>query len=153
MGKSVAIEVQGDLDTLRIVWSVVEAVLGEIPEARFKEEERYYTMVAVQEILTNIFRHGYDYDFDKPVRIELDVEDSVLEVTLIDQGPPFDPTGYDPPQDQDVLTKEGGYGIAIVAAVMDRTEYMRTENTNILVLTKDFGQPAPVPGAGGGGGQ
>jgi anti-sigma regulatory factor (Ser/Thr protein kinase) len=153
MGKYVAIEVQGNLDSLGIVWSVIDCVTAGIPEAMARNEERNTTMVAVQEILTNVLRHGYDCDCEQPIRVELEVEKETLQVTVIDRGPAFDPTSHVADDNDDHLPSEGGYGIAIVNAVMDSVDYVRGDSTNIMTMTKDFGLLERVTVGATGGGQ
>ncbi|GEM_PF-1632084 len=152
MGKRIALEVQGEVNALHLVWSLLDQVLGELPRAGGLQQERYNTLVAVQEAATNVIRHSYGGRLHKPFRVEMKLDGPRLVVTLVDQGPPFDPTCIHCEPDED-HPEEGGYGIFFMRSVMDRIHYSRVEDKNVLEMVKDFSQalsPAGSPGEVGG---
>jgi len=135
--KKIGIEIQGELDALHIIWSLLEEILNEIPEVRHREDERYTTLVAVQEATTNVIRHAYKGDFSNPFKVEIEALGPKVTITIIDYGPPFDPDFHmKEPNEEDPA--EGGYGIYIMKSVMDTIEYKRMEDKNYLIMVKDF---------------
>ncbi len=59
MAARVELILDGHLDQLRIAWQVGETLLNEVPFEDDPKVTRYNILVAMQELLTNVFRHGY----------------------------------------------------------------------------------------------
>ncbi len=148
MAKRIALEVQGEVNALHLVWNLLDQVMEDLPRAENLQQERYNTLVAVQEAATNVIRHSYGGSLTKPFRVEMELEGTRLAVTLVDQGPPFDPTCVQCEPDED-HPEEGGYGIFFMRSVMDRIRYSREEDRNILEMVKDF-SPALSPAGSSG---
>src|SRR5687767_5313463 len=126
---------KGELDHLRLTWHAVETVLESLGFDEDPEQSRYNVLLAIQELLTNVLRHGYVGNTQLPVEIRLWSDEETFEVRMTDEGPPFDPTHVPEPQFERTLV-EGGYGIYIAKAVMDSIRYERQGNRNVLTLAK-----------------
>ena len=65
-------------------------------------------------------------------------KDGVLQITIEDDGVPFDPTEAPHPnlkcafKDREI----GGLGIHLIRSYMDQIEYTRENDKNVLILTK-----------------
>ena len=96
--------------------------------------------VVLEEALTNILLYGYiDHD-QHSIEINFVIEGDQLTISLVDDGLPYDPTLK---ADPDItLTAEerpiGGLGIFLIKKIMDKVEYERNTNKNILILTKNM---------------
>jgi len=93
----------------------------------------------LQEMVTNVLRHGYLLDESKPIEVGFALQEDSLQITLRDQGPAFDPLQYDTTEldvDESMPTECGGYGIKIARQVMDKVDYERVDGWNTLRLTK-----------------
>ena len=92
-------------------------------------------LVALDEVLSNIVRHGRP----SPATIDLtfSLAEEVLEVELVDSTGPFNPLDAPPPDTSAPLDarRPGGVGIALVRAVMDRVRYERRGERNVLTLS------------------
>ena len=93
-------------------------------------------ILAVNEATTNIFIHGFDR---ASCNVEISVEtiDHAVFVTILDDGPPFDPTQAPLPDTTVPLDKRrpGGLGILMMVEYSDQLIYTRTaENQNQLVF-------------------
>jgi len=136
---------QGAMDHLRIVWQTGQTLLESIPFRDDPETTRYNVLLAVQEMLTNVLRHGYGGDESAPIVIEFEAEERGMSVVIRDQGPEFDPLLVDTiPEEDELPDAEGGYGILITKMVMDELEYRREGDWNVLRLTK-FAKPVTAP--------
>lgn len=139
MFAQVALKLVGPMDHLRLVWQTGETLLQSVHFDEDAEGTRYNVLVALQEMLTNILRHGYQLDETRPVEVVFELRDEAFHVTLRDKGPAFDPLQYEASHladDASMPTETGGYGIHIVRQVMDRIEYRRADGWNALQLTK-----------------
>ena len=92
--------------------------------------------LCVEEILVNIFHYAYP---DKQGEVEIFCQadpEGAFTIKIVDSGIPFDILSSDDP-DISVNIDErqiGGLGIYFVKKLMDRVEYHRENNKNILCL-------------------
>ena len=138
MSSQVAIKLTGPMDHLRLVWQTGEALLESIVFDEDPEGTRYNLLVALQEMVTNVLRHGYRLDESKPVEVVFDLSEESMRITLRDQGPAFDPLTHEAVEvvDEAMPTEAGGHGIRIAKLVMDRVDYERQGTWNVLTMTK-----------------
>ena len=118
----------GDLHQLE---AFVEAVGS---RARLSDHETPRLRLAVEEAVTNVIRHAHATS----IRLDSEVRDGVLHITLTDDGRPFDPTQAPDvdttvPADQRV---EGGLGILFMRRMSDALTYRREEERNVLTIKK-----------------
>ena len=99
--------------------------------------------LAMEEALSNIILYSFDKQ-QKEQQMEQQIEISVtctgneVIITLIDNGCPFNPTLKEAP-DLHLSAAErsiGGLGIHIIQQIMDKVDYQRVNNQNILTMTK-----------------
>ena len=95
--------------------------------------------IALEELYTNICFYAYE-PLTGDALVVLDHNKSVLKVYLIDHGIPFDPTAKEDPDIYlDAAERPiGGLGIYMVKQIVDRMDYSRVGDMNILCLTKDL---------------
>ena len=134
----VAIQLSGPMDHLRLIWQTGETLLDSVVFDEDPEGTRYNVLVALQEMVTNVLRHGYDLDESRPIEVVFELGDDSLQIVLRDRGPAFDPLAYDTSDcDAETMPREGGgFGIHIARAVMDKVEYRRENGWNELRLSK-----------------
>lgn len=98
--------------------------------------------VALDELLSNIVRHGHgERGEGHQIEISFRLDEGVLEVTIEDDAPPFDPLTAPPPDTTGSLASrpEGGLGILLTRKLMDEVEYERAGDRNRVVLRKRTG--------------
>jgi anti-sigma regulatory factor (Ser/Thr protein kinase) len=141
------------MDHLRVLWQVGETLLESVPFEDDPEGTRYNVLLAVQEMLTNILRHGYAEDDSKPVEVQMEASDDKFTVELRDQGPEFDPLSHEcttvNPMSTSPGSDAGGYGIMIAKMVMDSVTYARKNGCNVLAMRKDVDLPVATVGQSG----
>jgi anti-sigma regulatory factor (Ser/Thr protein kinase) len=88
--------------------------------------------LCLNELMSNVIRHGYDDDDTHRLRITLERAGGTFGATLEDDGRPFDPTSADepPPGEPVDPLRTGGWGIPIVRAFASRVRYERRDGTN-----------------------
>ena len=106
----------------------------------------YNILLALQEMVTNVLRHAYRGDESKPVRLQFVAEPRGIEITLRDQGPPFDPlAAHGPDADaEDLPASPGGFGILIMKAVMESIDYQRDGDWNVLTMMRSVHPATPA---------
>jgi len=139
--------VTGDMesDELRL-----EPLLSEIPrliewvEARCAAsgvagEVAMKLALALEEAVANVINHGLPgAPSPHHIAVRLDIDLDTVTAEVIDNGPPFDPTGAPPPNLSLPLEERqpGGLGIHLMRELMDGFDYRRAGNSNILRLRK-----------------
>ncbi|MDR0786826.1 MAG: ATP-binding protein [Gemmatimonadota bacterium] len=89
--------------------------------------------VSVTEALVNAVLYGNRSDREKTVRVEMRLAPGHLRVTVIDQGPGFDPARVPDPTLPENLGAPGGRGLFLIRHLMDRTEFL--DRGNIVRMT------------------
>jgi anti-sigma regulatory factor (Ser/Thr protein kinase) len=97
--------------------------------------------VALDEVLSNTVRHGYRSQGDGHIAIGFRTFEGILEVTIEDDAPAFDPLAATLPDTTSGLAHRppGGLGILLTRRLMDEVEYERAEGKNRVTLRKRTG--------------
>ena len=107
--------------------------LNEIPSRAL-----YALNLALDEVVTNVVRHGFDDRSGQEVVAHITTQQGELMTVVTDSGRPFNPLEV-PAPDLDVPLSErtlGGLGIHLVRSLMDSLEYRREQEKNVLTLRK-----------------
>ena len=94
--------------------------------------------LAIEEIVTNIIKYGYDDSLKHEITVHLDVTENMLNIEICDDGKEFDPFSQ-PEPDISLASKEpkiGGLGIHFVRKMLDACAYNRHDGRNIVKLSK-----------------
>lgn len=96
-------------------------------------------LVALEEMFVNVCHYAYDQSDPGDITIDVDISDDKLSVTLIDDGPMYDPLSKeDPDVTLDVAERPiGGLGIFLVKKTMDETAYKYVNNQNNFTFVKN----------------
>jgi serine/threonine-protein kinase RsbW len=97
--------------------------------------------LAIDEAITNIVEHGYGVDGgDKAIDIVVNDQPDRLEITIIDNGPPFNPLRVENPDPLASLDERaengGGWGIFFIKKLMDDVQYRFAGDRNHLIMVK-----------------
>ncbi|MFI0434176.1 MAG: ATP-binding protein [Parachlamydiaceae bacterium] len=102
-------------------------------------------IVAAEEALVNIIDYGYPNKKKGTIHILCEESANQKGITIIikDQGVPFNPIKQAPPFRPPPLVEGGepdlflgGYGIYLLTQLMDKVDYQRLSDGNVLLLTK-----------------
>lgn len=117
---------------------VADALDAFCVEQRLPESIAWRLRVALDEIVANIVKHGFVAG-EAALDVWFRRDGSMVEITVADDGPPFDPLTHPAPDVTSPLETRhpGGLGIALVRALMDDVRYLRTTR-NILTIRKQI---------------
>ena len=96
-------------------------------------------ILALEEVVTNVIRHGIDDKGEHPIEVEVAADrPGAVRLVVRDQGRPFNPLDVPAPDIDSPLHARpaGGLGIHIVRHVMDEVRYERQGGRNVLIMTK-----------------
>ena len=107
------------------------------------EESCRELILAVDEAVANVIRHAYKNRYDQEIELNCRIGGDRMELTLLDQGEPPDPTRIcGQPLNEVSLS---GRGTHLIRATMDEMCYERVPAGNQLRLIKRL----PAAGASG----
>ena len=128
-----------DLRELARVSQIASEFLG---RESLGEETVYATHLALEEILSNVIRHGYAEPGKHEIFVCLRIEDGSVDLQVEDDGRAFDPLSA-PEVDLDVPLEErrvGGLGIHLLRKLASEIRYLREGGRNRLqVLIRPTG--------------
>jgi serine/threonine-protein kinase RsbW len=119
--------------------ALLEALAGRVG---LSEAEFYALSLALEEVVLNVMDHAYGPGVAKPIEVGYRVQGRTATLTVIDWGPAFNPLAVPSPDPDQPLEERsvGGLGIFLVRKYMDRIDYARVGETNVLTLVKRLGQ-------------
>ena len=126
-------QIPNRIEALADVAKEVFTWLADIP---LSSRAKYSAGLAIEEVVTNIIKYGYDDDHEHLVGIRISVTRDHLTLVFEDDGHPFDPTQRPPPDIEKIVEsqKAGGLGIELVRRICENMSYQRVGDRNRLVL-------------------
>ena len=90
-----------------------------------------------EEGLSNVIRHGFADSARHSIEVTLDIGGGEILLVLRDDGRPFNPLAA-PARDLHTAVAEraGSWGIPLLQSLVDRADYRREGNANVLRLFK-----------------
>lgn len=118
------------------IQKAVDALQAWSDGERLSDAARRRLLTALDEILSNVVRHGLA---ERPglIEVTLSREGDVLKAEVADDARPFNPLLAPAPDTTSPLEvrQPGGLGIALVRALTDEMEYERRDDRNRLIMT------------------
>lgn len=114
-------------------------LLEQLAEAwGLSEDVLFKANLALNEIVSNIIRHGYPDSGDHRITVRLGLEKGHLVMEIEDNAPEFNPLDAPEPATSAPLEERaiGGLGIFLTRKLMDHMAYRRSGGKNILTLSK-----------------
>jgi anti-sigma regulatory factor (Ser/Thr protein kinase) len=137
MGDSLTLEIRNSHAALA---PAAEAAGAWLQSHRASTDAMYFTLLAIEELVTNCIDYGYDDASEHTIVILLSAAQEMLTMVVIDDGHPFDPLARPNPdlsmplQDRPI----GGLGIYLLRELADHIAYERRDGQNRLKLTKQL---------------
>ena len=131
MTQEIRLKLRNDLRELARVNQLASEFLG---RENLSEETVYATHLALEEILSNVIRHGYDAPGKHEISVCLRLEKGQVHLQVEDDGREFDPLSA-PEVDVGVPLEErrvGGLGIHLLRKVASEIRYSRADGRNQL---------------------
>lgn len=95
-------------------------------------------LLCIDELITNVIAHAYTDKLEHAVSLEIRTFPEYVELELRDDGQPFNPTLQTHPDLASSIEEReiGGLGIHLVVTIMDKVEYEREGDYNVLRAVK-----------------
>jgi len=116
-----------------------EAVQAFLAEHGAPDEVIHDLALAVEEVLSNLVRHGYA-GTEGPMGLRVAIDTVVVKIEIRDRGLFFDPRMAKPPHLEVPLDERasGDLGILLIKNATDRIAYQRDGAENLLTLVRDL---------------
>ena len=134
-----ALELKADMDELPRMKDFVVDAAG---QAGLSTKATKRLRLAVEEAVTNVIQYAYQGITARSLFISTNTTGNALQVTVTDQGIPFDPTTA-PVADISIPADkrpEGGLGILLIRQMSDGVAYRREKGRNILTIRKNLSE-------------
>ena len=132
---------------LQDVRNACDFVVEAAESAGLDERAVYHCQMAVDEALTNIIEHGFDYHGENaPIEIACQPDTEFFQIAIIDTSPAFNPLEHESPDPTEPLDSRepGGWGIYFIRRLMDDITYERLDDRNRLTMFKRLPTDRPV---------
>ncbi len=112
-------------------------LLDALDKFAYAKASRFAVRLAVEEALTNAFRHGHRaLPRETPVTLDLTVGPQEIKISVEDQGPGFTPEKVPDPTLDENLDKPAGRGLMLMRAYMASIDYNDKGNRVTLVYRR-----------------
>ncbi len=134
--EEITLKITNKLESLHLATTLSREVCQVINDPGIDAGFTNAVELAVSEAVTNAIKHSDISDSTINIIITFQIHQDRLVINVKDQGKGFDLEKVLKPD----LKKhpEGGYGIFIMKSSMDKVEYTRGDDWNILSMTKYF---------------
>jgi len=131
--KAKTIILDNDLSELRRLGEVLKEFgkKNQLPEKLI-----FNVNLALEELITNTVSYGYEDNIGHQIIVELKLKEDELTLKVEDDARPFNPLDVPEPDVSKSLEerKPGQLGIFFVRKLMDKLEYKREQDKNILIM-------------------
>lgn len=104
----------------------------------FAEADIEEIRLAVDEAITNVIKHAYNFDASGRIYISVGCDDKHFWIAIQDSGHAFDLEAYSEPDVQRRIAerKKGGVGVYLIKRLMDKVEYSKENEHNQIRMIK-----------------
>ena len=140
--RSTCIKIRNNIEELLTVQREVSIFIQnwEIPKKTVQN-----IMIVLDELLSNIIKYAYEDQDPHEIEISIFQQDQSFHLEISDDGVPFNQVQAEPKVDRDQSLDErkiGGLGIHLVKNLVDKMEYERASDKNIIRILKHIKEGA-----------
>lgn len=103
-------------------------ILNALERFQYDRASLFAVRMALEEALSNAFKHGNKCDSHKTVRLEFVINPEAITIDIEDQGEGFDPACVPDPTDQENVEIPCGRGLKLIHAFMTDVEIVPPGN-------------------------
>ena len=129
----ISMSVPSRLDHLDLLQAVAERIAR---IAGFDENGVLDVGLAVREGAVNAMKHGHNFDATIPVALDFRMDDTGLEVSIVDRGPGFDPDAQPDPRAPENILRSCGRGLFLIRSLVVDVSFIHHERGLEVVLVK-----------------
>lgn len=138
MNSTQTIEIPAHLEHLHLAGDFLRELAINTLRDRYNATTVYYCELALQELLTNIVHHAYTDETTSTITVRVGIESNPprCRIDTEDTGNSAN-VNLDAVRMPDASSlQEGGYGLALITALMDSINYQRKDGKNMWKLMR-----------------
>jgi len=145
MADELTLQIQASLSA---VSSANETASCWLAERNAPPEVQYLANLAVEELVTNCIKYGYEDAAEHMIEVKLQISGNELALTVTDDGRPFNPLELPEPDVRLPIEDRpiGGLGIYLLRRMSDHMDYVRVAGKNSVTLRKSIPKSPIRPG-------
>jgi len=124
----------------QLLKEISKGLINKLKKMGVSEEVVFDVHVGFEEALRNAMIHGNRSHPEKKVRIETEITDNYVSITVEDEGEGFDIGNLPDPTVGENLLKESGRGVYLIKHLMDEVKY--EEGGSRVIMRKYFSTKA-----------
>ena len=127
-------------DELSALEGLMQSVVCHFESNEAPPRTVYAAELALEELITNIIKYGYDDDAPHLIKVTATVGDNRIRLEITDDGHEFNPFAH-PTVDTALPLEEreeGGLGIQLVRKMLENCRYERRGGLNVTTVEKSF---------------
>jgi serine/threonine-protein kinase RsbW len=128
------LSIPSDLAEVRRIQALIEESLQ---ACAFSEQDIFAIKLALEEALVNAVKHGNQMDPDKKVSVRYAVTPDRFDITIIDEGPGFNPEDVPDPTAIENLERPCGRGLLLMRGFMTEVEYQGKGNVVVMAKVRE----------------
>lgn len=97
---------------------IEKAILGAVEARQYDKASCFAIRLALEEAITNAFKHGNKGDESKKVHVDCRVDDDTVSIEIQDEGEGFDPDSVPDPTESENVEIPSGRGLTLMRAFM-----------------------------------
>lgn len=134
---TIVLQIRNKLSELSLV---TDQVVSLIDRYKLSKKQAHDIFLVIDEILSNIINYAYDDGNEHFIDIELTVNQQMFRLITKDDGMAFDMTKNKAVDTTSKLDERdiGGLGLFFVKNIVDKMEYTRENNKNVLIMEKIY---------------
>jgi serine/threonine-protein kinase RsbW len=125
------ITIKSTVENLRVVEKAIDEATAEIG---ISQDNYGKILVSAMEAVNNAILHGNKSNPEKMVDIEIDQNDSYLQITVTDEGRGFNPETVPDPTTPENIEELNGRGIYLMTHLADKIEYSKRGNSVKMIF-------------------
>jgi len=131
-----SLKVKSELSELKKVRTFLKETLE---EKNISEKDYYIMELSLVEVCINIIKYAYPKN-KGVIYLKSWTQKNEVFFEIKDDGIPFDPRSIKKPDITEIIEKEkkGGLGVFLIRSLMNKVEYQRKDNQNVLLMSKSF---------------
>ena len=125
------IDILSEITNIRKIETVIDELSAEL---KIDKDAYGKILVATLEAVNNAIIHGNKTDVTKHVRVGIDITESILAITVEDEGPGFNPDSIPDPTSPANIENLHGRGVYLMTNLADNIEFNADGNLVKMVF-------------------
>lgn len=122
--------------------AIQERIVSLMESFAYSMRDVFAMRLSLEEGLTNAIRHGNKLSPDKHVKVECEIDDSLVRVVIADEGEGFDPEQVPDPTLEEFIERPCGRGLMLMKAYLNRVAY--EDGGRKLTIERERNSPLPI---------